>query len=198
MFEREDKLIEDKLAVYSELAAPEERLKPIHNDDEYSEASRHLLFVKDFLNKVEEDKKETVDPIRKGLDALYKKYRQARQPWEAAERTLKTLISTYAVRKQTKLLQAARKKAQKLIADGKNEQAADLISDAANKRCVPNIDGIQLKSSWAYDILDENAIPREFLTVDTKKISAVVKAMKEKTDIPGVTAFPAKQVAVKV
>lgn len=55
---------------------------------------------------------------------------------------------------------------------------------------VPKVDGASLTTPWTYDVLDESLVPREYLTLDRKKIAAVVKAMKQDTRIPGIHARP--------
>ena len=39
---------------------------------------------------------------------------------------------------------------------------------------------------WAWEIEDKSLIPMEYWVLDEKKISAVVKAMKATTNIPGI------------
>lgn len=49
--------------------------------------------------------------------------------------------------------------------------------------------GIATRQDWYFEIVDEAAIPREFLVVDEKKVRAYVKAMKSDAKIPGVRVF---------
>lgn len=55
---------------------------------------------------------------------------------------------------------------------------------------IPKMPGVALTTPYTWDLLDEDAIPREYMTPDRKKISAVVKAMKDKTNIPGIRVRP--------
>ena len=45
------------------------------------------------------------------------------------------------------------------------------------------------QTRWDYEIVAPNLIPREYLTPDTVKIGAVVRALKEQANIPGIKVF---------
>lgn len=55
---------------------------------------------------------------------------------------------------------------------------------------VPKVEGISSSTNWTYDVVDESIVPREYMTLDKKKVAAVVKAMKGDTRIPGIVARP--------
>lgn len=59
------------------------------------------------------------------------------------------------------------------------------------------LEGVTTRSTWKYSVEDLTAVPREYLTLDEKKIKAVVKAMKGDTAIPGIRVFEDGTVAVK-
>lgn len=46
-----------------------------------------------------------------------------------------------------------------------------------------------VRKTWAFEIIDEAVIPREYLTPDTKLIGQIVKAQKDKTNISGIRVF---------
>jgi hypothetical protein len=54
---------------------------------------------------------------------------------------------------------------------------------------TPKVAGISYQTVWDFRIIDETAIPREFLAVDLKKIGAYADAMKTAGKIPGVEIF---------
>jgi len=58
------------------------------------------------------------------------------------------------------------------------------------QREVPKTQGVSAAVVWKFKIDDESRIPREYLMVDEKKLGAVVRAMKDKTSIPGVSVYP--------
>ena len=49
---------------------------------------------------------------------------------------------------------------------------------------------------WRFTVIDEDKIPRKYLSPDLTKIGQLVRAMKSATDIPGVQAFEDSIVAV--
>lgn len=61
----------------------------------------------------------------------------------------------------------------------------------------PRLDGVSFPDNWGYEIVDESLLPRTYMRPDDKKILGVVQAMKEATDIPGVTVYVKKNVSVR-
>lgn len=55
---------------------------------------------------------------------------------------------------------------------------------------VPKTEGVSGALNWKFRIVDETQIPREYLMVNEKAIGAVVRAMKDKSKIPGVEVYP--------
>lgn len=54
---------------------------------------------------------------------------------------------------------------------------------------VPKAEGVSGSKVWKYRVTDEAAIPREYLMVDEKKLGQIVRALKDKTSIPGIEAY---------
>ena len=76
------------------------------------------------------------------------------------------------------------------------DEADDLLSQALPPVEIEKpvkIAGTRVVEYWKYKIEDETKIPREYLIPDTKKIGQIVRAMKEKTDIPGVKVWSETQ-----
>ena len=46
--------------------------------------------------------------------------------------------------------------------------------------------GTTIRNRYDFEIVDPNLIPREYLLVDTTAIGKVVRALKDKTNIPGI------------
>jgi hypothetical protein len=57
---------------------------------------------------------------------------------------------------------------------------------------APKLSGTAFRDEWDFEITDRPAVPRSFLMVDEQAVRATVKAMKDRTDIPGVRAFCTK------
>ncbi len=57
------------------------------------------------------------------------------------------------------------------------------------QREIPKTQGVSGAVDWKFKIVNEALIPREYLMVDEKKLRAIVRAMKDKTNIPGVAVY---------
>lgn len=63
------------------------------------------------------------------------------------------------------------------------------VAPAPVAPAVAQVKGVSTRTEWTYRILDTNAIPREYLTVNESAIAAVVKRTFGKVRIPGIEAF---------
>jgi hypothetical protein len=57
-------------------------------------------------------------------------------------------------------------------------------------KTVPKQAGLAMTTNWEAKIIDEHLIPRQYLMPDMVKINQVVRALKDKTNIPGIMAIP--------
>ena len=56
-------------------------------------------------------------------------------------------------------------------------------------KTTPKVAGVSFTKQWKFRITDPNKIPREYLTPDEVKIGGVVRALKDKANIPGVEVY---------
>lgn len=54
---------------------------------------------------------------------------------------------------------------------------------------APKVAGITLRDNWKWRVVDENAVPREFLQINESMIGAVVRSQKERTKIAGIEVY---------
>lgn len=54
---------------------------------------------------------------------------------------------------------------------------------------TPKVEGVAGSQTWKFRITDINKVPREYMMADEKAISAVARALKDKTNIPGVEVY---------
>lgn len=94
--------------------------------------------------------------------------------------------------------EAALAKAAALEAEGKHISATLALHEADKPAPIimpdpvadaPSVSGIHLRDNWKWRVVDENAIPREFLQINETMINAVVRSTKEKTKIPGIEVY---------
>ena len=156
----------------------------------------------------------TFDPV---ISAAHKAHKEAvaakkkhDEPLVRAEGIIKGRIGTYgeqqeAMRRaeEARLSAIAKAEAEKraleeaaaLEAQGDREQAAEVVREAmaAPPPVVtveaPKIQGVSTRKAWTYRIVDANAIPREYLMPDEKRIRKVVQAMGESCKIAGIQTY---------
>ena len=170
----------------------------------------------DFLKAVKELKKrieEKLGPVVKASYDAWKKacaYRKEHDdPLDQAEAAVKAKMNTYLAeqerqrraeeqRQQLEAQKAAEAQAEQdallMEATGDAEaaeivRAEPVVAPVVVLAPVEKPKGIATQSVWKYRVTDANAIPREYLAIDEKKIGAVVRAMKAACNIPGVEAY---------
>lgn len=94
-------------------------------------------------------------------------------------------------------------KAAELEQQGKAEEAEAVLDapvEPPPKLAAPiarpaPVAGVRVQSKWSWRLVDADKLPRAYMKIDEGAIGKVVRAMKGKTNIPGVEAFEEKQVA---
>ena len=62
---------------------------------------------------------------------------------------------------------------------------------------TPKVEGVSFRENWSFRIVNEAAIPREFMVADLKKIGAYAKAMKSAGKIEGVEIYSERNVTTR-
>jgi hypothetical protein len=146
------------------------------------------------------------DTRRKNEEKRQAQLREAEDKRKAAEadakRQRESVIADVEYRLKHKLI-GKREAARLLRAAGAMEQAA--LQDAAAREeedkakpveqvvvqpRIPTVQGVPTsRRPWRWEVVDEAKIPREFWQLNDLRINAIVRADKEKTNIPGIRAF---------
>jgi hypothetical protein len=195
------------------------RVLNIANDKDNESAGYFLRGLKTLQKAIKEELEPEIKTAYEAHKALTAGQKKLMQPLEQAEIIVKTKISEYAtqqelVRKaeQRRLEEAARKaeetrrleEAAILESRGEMEAATEVLAEAVAApapfvfvpKAAPTA-GISMRTTWDWEIVDEDKIPRVFMTVDTKKISKVVDAMKSAANIAGIRVYETQQVAAR-
>jgi len=190
--------------------------------------SERLEKARDFLVTIKRMKAEVdkaFDPIIKKApeahkEALAQKKRYL-DPLDAAERLLKPKISAYLMNLEEERREAERKERERLEAQKRAEEEqiqkaieaeekgdleeAEKILDQEPAKLdpvaipqKPILSQVHTVTNWKFRVKDPEAIPREYLKIDEVKIGKVVRILKDKTDIPGIEAYPETSVATRV
>lgn len=162
------------------------------------------------------------DPIISRANAAHKEAcaqkRRADEPLAQAEAMLKPQMIGYineqkrkAEEEERRQREEARKKAEQeqleaamqAEAEGDKEAAEAIIQEPVYvppvqvKAEIPRVSGFSIREQWVFEIMDEKKIPREYLIVDEVSIGKIVRAMKDKTAIPGIRAYNASSAAMR-
>lgn len=188
--------------------------------------AKTLAEAADFMLEIKRRRKQWAEfnkPAKQKLDILKKELldreRQIDEPLERAEnQIIKPAMARFQQederrrREEEDRLRAEAKKkeedarlreADMLAKDGHTE-LADAMLDApvvVAPIVVPRTEtpaGISYRDSWQFEILNPDAVPRQYLTIDEKKIGGVVRALKGETRIDGVRVWCEKTIAGRV
>lgn len=119
--------------------------------------------------------------------------RQERERLEAERKAAEEAAKAAAAAGDEEAAAAAQAQAVVLAAEAEVvEHLAPAVVEQPTK-----LAGIATRQDWDFEIVDEAAIPREFLVVDEKKVRAYVKAMKSDAKIPGVRVFAKEVIAAR-
>ena len=198
-------------AISKALTVPEAaRAVLITNNTTYQQACSILLIVKDLRKEIE----NVFKPMKKKLDAAKKEIleqeRKADLPLQEAEAFLKPQISKYIAeqeiikrKEEERLREEARKRDEEerlkealaLEREGLKEEAKELIAEPVYVAPIvlpeftPKISGISTQKRWTFRIVDVTKIPHQYLIPDEKAIRQVVRALRNKANIPGIEVY---------
>lgn len=187
-----------------ELAAREMR---ITCHDELTRASEFLVAIKKHKDRLEETRRWLVGPLNKQVRDINARFRQYAEPLARADRIVREKVLAYrreqeeSQRKEREALQALADEAREELAEqaaemGLPEVPAPVVPGPEVRRTV-RVDGgaVTTRKYWTFEIVEAEAIPREYLKPDTDKIAAAVKAGVR--EIPGVRIFQAESLQVR-
>jgi len=97
---------------------------------------------------------------------------------------------------------AAREAGKQVEAEMKTQQAETVINTVPDvvvrvKSEAPKVSNTMTRETWRFEVTDAAAVPREFLTVNEQAIGAMVRTMKDKTNIPGVRVWSETSVTAR-
>jgi hypothetical protein len=174
----------------------------ISNDNELSTATELLKTVKERIKIIEERRTDLVKPLNdyvKNLNAEFKPYKEKA---EEIKKLLETEILRYNRIREEKLREEAEKKRQEELAKLKEEEEKarllnEVFDDSTQEKLAETLKRQQEKlenkeieistaiktnkattttrKQWAYEIEDENKVPREFCNPDHYKIQIAIK-----------------------
>lgn len=208
--------ISPDVAVRMDQAVVEAESFAITNADTYRAASSFLLKVKDLGKEIV----AFFGPLKTDAHALHAKLCAAEKeklaPLQKIESAIKARMLAFD-REQERIRREEeakrREQARRLEEEARLREAVELekageselaervleapayVPPVAVPKAVPKVQGIKYVTTWKYRIVDDQKIPRQFLSVDEKKIAGVVRSLGAAAEIPGVEVYEDRTIA---
>lgn len=183
------------------------KLIVINNNDTLTIANGFLGAIKTMRKEID----DTFNPIIKKAFTAHKEAVAQKKRYEKplidAEKSVKLKIASY-MREQEEIRRKKEEEARKAEEERQlMEKHAQILSDAgrhdaaedakksipAQKEYVPHevpkLQGTGIRRIWKWRVVDESKIPREYLVVDSAKITRLVKSTKGQIRIPGIEIY---------
>lgn len=185
----------------------------IATPEDYTLAAERLKGVKALKKSIKEDFAESKKSAKEAHAAICNQERGHLEPVEQAERMVATKLGEWYAEEERKCLDEQRrleeeqrkraeedrlKQAAEAEAAGHSDIADAMISEPVITTPVvvasttPKVAGLAMRENWKFEVVDPNAVPRNFLIVDTKAIGALVRAQRGACNIPGVKVWSEK------
>lgn len=154
----------------------------INTDQELEEANGVLHRIATLRKAAKAHFESLKKPFNEAMANLRAKEKEFLEPMEKGEQAIKKLIVGYNAKRDAQLKEE-QAKLEALSAQLSETGLSVLPSVKLEK---PKLKGTVVRNRYDFDIVDVNKIPREYLIVDTAAIGKVVRALKDKTNIPGI------------
>lgn len=147
------------------------------------------------LKEIENKRKSFTAPLNQSLKEINNTFKTIMEPIEAAKDALSRRLMEWRASEQKRIRkeqekafkeEERRRKIQEAHA-AKGHQVSETITPVAKPMSFAVQDTTKTRTQWAYDILDEKQIPREYLIVDRIAITTAVRLGVR--DIPGVKIY---------
>lgn len=141
-------------------------------------------------------RKAITQPMQAALKNVQALFKEPLDYYAGIEAMLKEKILD-AQERARQAQDAALQAVQQAHAAGDRTQVAVAMHQAQQSETV-NPEGVQTRSGWAYAIIDQQQVPREFWVIDHQALAAYVRQTKGTVKIPGVHVYEQATVAVKI
>jgi len=166
----------------------------IRSDEDKAFAAELLKAAKAKLNDLEARRRKftvPIDTLKKEVQSLFK---PPQSYYEEIERALKFKIGTYELA-QRAAAEARMLEASAAVQEGDTAKAAEVVASIVP---VVPVQGITIRERWEWRVIDASLVPREFLTVDERKVNAVAPRGEDAPPaIPGIEWTKGTSVAVR-
>ena len=182
----------------------------------YAVAGEFLVDVKTLRKEIEAHHAPMIESAHLAHKAALAARKKYDEPLAAAERIVKGALAAYRheeerkrrereaeLRREAERLEEEERlrEATRLEEQGKKAQAEAVLERPSVAPVVslesqtPKVAGVSTRTTWDFEIEDATAIPREYLSIDERKIRGVIRALGAEARIPGVRVFQRTDVA---
>lgn len=156
--------------------------------EDYATAGRLLTKVSTVLKAIddeyEDDKKATYAVYKSILDTI----KETKAPVETMKYKIKAAMDAW--NREQKRLAVERREAELQ----RSLETGETVTDMPDVVTTPKIAGLKTYRVTKWRVTDEAAIPREYLTLDEKKVNQTVREMKTLANIPGIEVYEEEEV----
>ncbi len=193
------------------LALPDQaRQVRVIDNPSMEKANGLLMDVRAIRKEIQDTFKPLAEKAHQAHKAILEQQKKTEAPLVEAEGILKAQIKSYMDEverlrreEERRLQEIARKEeeerriaeALQAEAEGNKEEAEAILEEPAYipmptvKADIPKVDNRLFRKVWKFKVVDIKKIPIQYLVPDMVKIGGVVRAMKDKTDIPGIQIY---------
>lgn len=152
------------------------------------DVSEMLAEIKGKAKRLETMKQEALRPLRSAIETVTGWFREPLAAYGTMETVLKQRIVDYRRRLESERAAAL----EKMTPEAKPEEIRTAIA-SLNSAQAPTTPGVSVRKVWTFEIVDVDAVPREFCSPDNGKIRAAVASGNREID--GVRIFENEVVA---
>uniref|UniRef100_A0A6M3J269 Uncharacterized protein n=1 Tax=viral metagenome TaxID=1070528 RepID=A0A6M3J269_9ZZZZ len=188
---------------------------PVKNEVEYNKTLSNLATIRKIKKEAEELRLAWSSPLDKAKKWVDSIFRDAKNPLVQKEVVLQQNADTWWASEQKRIKNEQLKAIDKAAIEAKRAQEkANKVFDKVDAVNLPVAGGLPVpeivpqqveqapktvrldsggtvtrKEDWTFEVVNTNLIPREYLSVNEQAIRQVVKALKDKANIPGIRVW---------
>ena len=170
----------------------------ISTQDEYVQAGDMLKQIQMKIKKVESKRLEYTRPLDESKKLIMDDFKKITEPLEEFVTELKNKMLAWYKTEQTRLNEQQKKIEQEALSKAKENHVSEVqvpIINTQIKTQRGDVATISVKKVWKYRIIDETKIPRQYLTIDTAKITQAIR--EEVRHIDGLEIYQEENISTR-
>ena len=150
----------------------------ITSQDQYTQAGDTVKQIQMKIKKIESKRLEYTRPLDESKRLIMDDFKKITEPLEEFVSELKNKMLAWYKLEQARLNEEQKKLEQEALAKAKAEHKAEVQVPVINNQLKTqrgDVATISIKKVWKYRIVDETKIPRQYLTLDTAKVTQAIR-----------------------